>query len=62
MDSRKKYQVVLLSMKWRLPVEFYYFPYSADGLRRATEKQSELMARYLGNKVELNVIEDERAG
>ena len=62
MDSKMKYQVVLLSRKWRLPVEYYYYPYTDEGLSKAKQKQSELLARYIGNEVELNVIGDERAG
>ena len=58
MASSRKYQVVRLSRKWRLPVEYFYFPYTAKGLKDATSKHSELLARYLCNEVELNVVED----
>lgn len=47
------YEVVLYSRKWRLPVDYFYFPLTAEGLRMAKEKRSELMARYLDNNVEL---------
>ncbi len=56
------YAVVRLSRKWRLPVEYFYFPRTDEGLRRAKEKQSELLARYLDNDVELRLVKDERAG
>ena len=51
------YAVVRLSRKWRLPVEYFYFPRTDEGLRRAKEKRSELMARYLDNDVELTMVE-----
>ena len=56
------YEVVRISRKWRLPVEYFYFPRTAEGLRRAKEKRSELLARYLDNDVELHLVKDERAG
>lgn len=56
------YAVVRLSRKWRLPVEYFYFPKTDEGLRRAKEKRSELLARYLDNDVELHLVKDERAG
>lgn len=51
------YAVVRLSRKWRLPVEWFYFPMTAEGLRRAKAKRPELMARYLDNDVELTRVE-----
>lgn len=51
------YAVVRFSRKWRLPVEWFYFPRTAEGLGRAKEKRSELMARYLDNDVELTKVE-----
>lgn len=53
MNGGGKYEVVLFSKKWRNPVSYYYFPLTAEGLRKAKEKRSELMARYLDNDVEL---------
>ena len=51
------YAVVRLSWKWRLPVEWFYFPRTVEGLRMAKAKRSELMARYLDNDVELTRVE-----
>lgn len=56
------YAVVRLSRKWRLPVEYFYFPRTAEGLRRANAKRSELLARYLNNDVEMYLMKDEMAG
>lgn len=47
------YEVILYSRKWRRPISFYYYPKTAEGLRLAREKRSELMAKYLDNYVEL---------
>lgn len=48
-----KYEVILYSKKWRNPIGFFFFPKTEEGLRKAKEKRSELMARYLDNDVEL---------
>ena len=48
-----RYVVTLYTKKWRMIQDVFYFPLTADGLRRAKEKRSELMARYLDNDVEL---------
>ena len=56
------YAVVRLSRKWRLPVEYFYYPRTEEGLRRARAKRSELLARYLDNDVELHVMNDDKAG
>lgn len=48
-----RYVVTLYTKKWRMIQDVFYFPSTADGLRRAKEKRSELMARYLDNDVEL---------
>ena len=56
------YEVVLLSRKWRLPVEYYYFPGTVEGLRRAKEKWAELIARHLDHEVELNKVDNTRRG
>ena len=53
MGGGGKYEVILYSKKWRLPIDYFYFPLTAEGLRMAKEKRSELMARYLDNNVEL---------
>lgn len=47
------YEVVLYSRKWRIPREYWYFPLTAEGLRKAKEKRSELLAKFLDNDVEL---------
>jgi len=52
------YEVVLLYRKWRLPVEYYYFPDTVEGLRRAKEKWAELIARHLDHEVELNKVDN----
>lgn len=56
------YEVVLYSRKWRIPRDYYYYPKTAEGLRLARAKRSELMARYLDNDVELHVNDDKQAG
>ena len=55
------YEVVLYSKKWRNPIRFFYYPRTAEGLRKAREKRSELMAQYLDNDVELHEC-DTKAG
>ena len=55
------YEVVLYSRKWRLPTGYWYYPKTADGLRRAREKRSELMAKFLDNDVELHETTDKNA-
>lgn len=47
------YEVVLYTRKWRNPCGYWYFPGTAEGLRRAKEKRSELLAKFLDNDVEL---------
>jgi len=48
----------MLSKKWRLPVDSFYFPRTPEGLSKARAKRSELMAKYLDNEVELHEYED----
>ena len=50
------YEVVLYSKKWRNPIDFFYFPKTAEGLRLARAKRAELMARFLDNDVELHFV------
>lgn len=50
------YEVVLYSRKWRIPREYWYFPLTAEGLTKAKEKRSELLAKYLDNDVELRRV------
>ena len=54
--SNGGYEVVLYSRKWRIPREYWYFPLTADGLMKAKEKRSELLAKYLDNDVELRCV------
>lgn len=53
-----RYMVSLLSRKWGLTIDRWYFPYDQDGLAKARAKRSELMARYLDNDVELVAIDE----
>lgn len=50
------YEVVLYSRGWRIPRDYWYFPGTAEGLRKAKEKRSELLAKYLDNDVELRRV------
>ena len=50
------YEVVLYSRGWRIPRDYWYFPGTDEGLRRAKEKRSELLAKYLDNDVELRRV------
>lgn len=50
------YEVVLYSRGWRIPRDYWYFPGTAEGLMKAKEKRSELLAKYLDNDVELRRV------
>lgn len=58
MNNGGGYEVVLYSRRWRIPREYWYFPPTAEGLMKAKEKRSELLAKFLDNDVELHRIDD----
>ena len=48
-----RYVVTLYTRKWRMIQAVFYFPSTADGLKKAREKRAELMAKYLDNDITL---------
>ncbi len=50
--------VVLLSKKYELPLQRFYFNNDEGGAEKARDKRAELMAKYLDNKVEIYEDED----
>ena len=52
------YEVVLLSKKWGTIIDSWKYRKTPEGLEKAREKRSELLAKFLDNDVELHRIDD----